>query len=672
MTKKFYFLFLTLMTVFTSFSQVLVTDTLKTDTLKVDSLKTVDLNDVVVLGIRPGVNVPITQKTITSLDIKKDYHGQEMTYILEKTPSVTTQSDGGHPNGYTYFRIRGIDQTRINVTLNGSPLNEPEDQGTYYSNYPGFATYMKSIQVQRGVGSSSNGTASYGGSINFESKDGLDKGTNIEVSVGSFNTQTYNVNYGTGLKKNKMAYFGGFSKYKSDGYRQHSGGNGVSGFFSGGYFGEKDVIKLTAFTGTCTNQMAWLPTPESLIKLDRTTNILPEIDVDEFKQTFIQLQETHKYSNNFVRTSNLFYNKLSGGFWMTDYNYNANYSSNFYGYNTNFMIKGKKFMTNVGLNASMYDRTHYGSGVGVNYDSAYYNTGKKNELSFYVKPEYNFGKFNFFGDFQLRNLKFDYINDNNGTSVSELSTIIQTSFINYRFGTTYQLNNTEKLYTYFGKSEREPNRTDMFNGNEWINNTSISSINYNTEKVMDFEFGYKLNTEKLIMNTNFYFMYFKDQYLPTGKYDSNSLMQMTSVGKSYRTGIEYDVKYKILESLTTSNITTLSFNDILGDNRVVLYSPNVIINQDIEYTYKNFYVNLTGRFLSDSYINMNNKNDISPSYITLNSRVGYVNKNLDLSVSCINMTNTEYYTYGNVSVDGTKNYFVGTPMSFYTTLKFKF
>jgi iron complex outermembrane receptor protein len=162
---------------------------------KNDTLKVVDLTDLQVIGIRPGDKTPISQKTLSSNDINGQYFGQEMVFILGNTPSVNTQSDGGNLNGYTYFSIRGIDQTRINMTLNGCPLNELEDQGVYFSNYPGFAMNIKSLQIQRGVGTSANGVASYGGSINFESKNGLDKGININLTNGSFQTQSSNVSY---------------------------------------------------------------------------------------------------------------------------------------------------------------------------------------------------------------------------------------------------------------------------------------------------------------------------------------------------------------------------------------------------------------------------------------------------------------------------------------------
>lgn len=658
MNKIFIILFVFVLNTLTSYSQV------STDTLKV-----INLNSVEVTSLRPSSLTPISQKTITSIDIKKEYHGQEMTYILEKTPSVTTNSDGGHPNGYTYFRIRGIDQTRINVTLNGSPLNEIEDQGAYYSNYPGFATYIKSLQVQRGVGTSSNGTASFGGSISFETKDGLDKGIDGSITVGSFNTRQLTANYGSGLLKNNLAFFVGLSTYSSDGYRQKSDGSGSSAFISGGYYGKKDIVKLTAFTGISNNNMSWLPSPESAIKIKRDTNILSPLDKDFFNQTFVQLKEVHSFSSNFVMSNTLFYNNLNGWFniHFTDYpTYVANYKSNFYGLNTNFKYNSYRFKFNTGLNANKYNRKHFGSGVG-DFDGTYNNIGYKNDYSVYFKPEYTYNKLNIYSDLQLRKVQFNYV----GKDLDIINVINTRNFFNFGLGGTYTLNNKEKVYLYFGKTHREPTRTDMFKGTEYYIN-GLTNINLVSESVNDFELGYKLNTDKLNINTNFYFMYFNNQYIPSGKLDANSLMEMKAVDKSYRVGIEFDGKYKITDNLSTSNFTTLSRNKILSNGfDHVLYSPSIILNQDVEYKISNFYININAKYVSETYINLNDKNAYCPDYITLNSIVGFSNNLVDLSVTCINLTNTNYYTFGNVSSDGTKNYFVGAPISFYTTLKIK-
>ena len=678
MIKKILTIVISLVCVMTLFSQV-----------SNDTIKVVNLNDVEVISLRPSSLTPISQKIITSIDIKKEYHGQEMTYILEKTPSVTTNSDGGHPNGYTYFRIRGIDQTRINVTLNGSPLNEPEDQGAYYSNYPGFATYIKSLQVQRGVGTSSNGTASFGGSINFETEDGLDKKIDGSVTIGSFNTRQLNVSYGSGLLKNNFAFFGGISTYYTDGYRQNSGGSGSSAFFSGGYYGKKDIVKLTAFTGISKNQMAWKPTPDSLIKIKKDTNILSKDEKDNFNQSMIQLQYSHSFNNSSIITSNIYYNNLNGvyGMILQDtilnemwYNvkidttknadlFNYNLHSNFFGGYVNYRLFFNNFDINIGTHMNTYSRRHIGKGNFGN-DKSYNNTGYKNEISGYLKVKYTTDKIVLFGDVQVRKPIFNYSQSTQFGTDNPIDTLSLNwgTFINPMGGLTYKLSENEKIYTSIGLTHREPTRTDMFGDEFYFGTLRTTKV----ESVIDYELGYKLNTSRLNINTNLYFMYFNNQYIPSGKLDISSLMEMKAVDKSYRMGIDFDGKYKITDNFSASNFTTISRNKILSNGfDHVLYSPSVILNQDIEYEISNFYINLSAKYISETYINLNDKNTQCPNYTTLNAIVGYSNKLIDLSVTCINLTNTKYYTFGNVSIDGTKNYFVGAPISFYTTIRIK-
>jgi iron complex outermembrane receptor protein len=603
------------------------------DTIKIDSVKTINLRNLIVTGYRPSTNTPISQKTLSNIDIVKDYHGQEITYILEKTPSVTTQSDGGQPNGYAFN--------------------------------------IKSIQVQRGIGTSSNGTSSYGGSINFESKNGFEKEYNINTSIGSFNTQMYNISYGSGILKNKIAYYCGISSYSTDGYKKHSGGIGSSAFISGGYYDNVDILKLTAFAGVSSNNMAWLPTPDSLLNVDRTSNILSNLDIDKFYQEFIQLQEIHNFSNIFIVTNTIFYNNLSGMYNMHDalnitptWCYEANYKSNFYGYGLNMKLNNDFFKINAGVDLNMYDRRHYGSGIS-DYDGTYDNTGYKNNFSIYAKPEYNIGKFNMYADIQIRNVNFRY-NDNK--NLGNYFTKQWQPFINYRLGANYTYNEYQKFYLYVGQSKREPTRTDMFGGNEY--NIIIKDLN--PETVSDIEIGYKLNTKKISINANFYYMYFNNQYISTGKISiDNSMMVMKSVDKSFRSGIEIDGKYEIIKNLTTSNSTTISYNKIISDGlNHMLYSPFFITNQNIEYEYNNFYINISFRYISKSYIDLNDENSYCPEYSTLNSEIGFKNKNIDISVSGINLTNTYYYTSGNLTY-GEKCYFVGAPISFYTSLKIK-
>ena len=233
------------------------------------------------VGIRADLQTPITAKMVTSEEIQLVYTGQELPILLSTTPSVNSFSDGGHPQGYSYFRLRGIDQTRINMTLNGVPLNEPEDQGVYFSNYPNFATNIQSIQIQRGVGTSTNGVSSFAGSLSFQGKFGTVEQTELELEYGSWNTSRVGFTYGSGISKNgKWTTYIGLNGFNTDGYRYHSGSKGYSGYVGVGYYGKTDTFKFTTFSGFSNNQMAWYAVAESDIAVDPKINYNHE-DADE-------------------------------------------------------------------------------------------------------------------------------------------------------------------------------------------------------------------------------------------------------------------------------------------------------------------------------------------------------------------------------------------------------
>lgn len=623
-----------------------------------DTLKVINLNSIEITGLRPSILTPISQKTISDFDIKKEYHGQEMTYILEKTPSITTQSDGGHPNGYTYFRLRGIDQTRINVTMDGVPLNEPEDQGAYYSNYPNFAMYIKSLQIQRGVGTSSNGTSSYGGSINFETKNGLDKTALASISNGSFNTASVSLSYGTGLNNN-LSFFGGTSLYTSDGYRYHSGGNGYSLFLTGGYYGSENVVKFVLLSGKSNNQMSWLAVPESEIKFDRKTNINPFGENDNFTQTISYLQFINKVSNNSTLSNTIFYTRLDGKwgmFTIPDELFLFNLKSNFFGLLTNFKYINDEIKINGGINMNGYNRTHFGV---MNDIQSYTNRGYKKDFSGYVKTEYKLNNFVFFNDLQLRYVNFKY---NGSVNMKPFNWF----FFNPRGGVNYIFNHSN-LYTSIGLSHREPTRSDLFGGNDDL----VSINNFHPESVVNYEFGYNLKTTNFKLNTNLFYMDFKNEIILAGAIGTNSLPLMTSVDKSYRMGVENELNYDITKNISITNIFTYSYNRIIGNNIEYshLYTPNLILNQSINYKINNFDIMLNGRYVSNSFINFDNT-EILPNYFILSTKIEYTINNTVISFDGINLLNTKYYS-GGYHGENENFYYVGTPLSFYTTLKIK-
>lgn len=631
-----------------------------------DTTKVQQLTDVTVTGVRSSSNTPITQKTITKDDIAKSYQGQEMSYILDKTPSMTSQSDGGQPNGYTTFRLRGMDQTRVNMTLNGVPLNEPEDQGVYFSNYPNFAMNIKSMQIQRGVGTSANGTAAYAGSINFESKTGIEKEATAQIGYGSFNTQRANVTYGSGINKHGLALYTGLSAYQSDGYKYNSGGNGYSAFLSGGYYGGKNVLKFTAFTGRSKNQMAWYAVLDSTIDKDPRTNYNPKGENDDFTQSFAQLQYVRGINKYSTLTTTAYYNRLDGVWGMFLYDsvgapsdlLKFKLGSNFYGLMTNYHLEYGKLNLNVGAHANTYNRTHGGSIADL---SLYTNTGYKNDYSGYTKASYTIGKFMVFGDIQARNVTFTYKGDS-------LMTPLSWFFINPKGGITYNYSKKVNYYFSVGQNHREPTRTDMFGGSD--NLVALKIIT--PESVIDYELGSNLNFGKFSMQYNAYYMDFKNEITLLGALGANGLPLMTNVSKSFRSGLEMDLIYKLNSHFSLTNSSNYAYCRIQGDGKEYspLYTPSFIVNQGVEYTYKGFLIGIQAKLQSKSYINADNTASI-PQYVIYNANIGYRYKSYSIAAQIVNITNERYYTSG-YTIGNSRYLYVNAPLSGYLTLKMAF
>lgn len=639
--KKILLLF-TLMVSFFTYSQT-------------DTIESKKLNEFEVLGIRSDSKSPSSQKVLIKDEYIKVHQGMELPFILDKTPSITTQSDGGGQNGYCSFRIRGIDQTRINMSLNGVPLNEPEDQGVYFSNYPNFITNINSIQIQRGVGTSSYGTASYGGSINFESKNGIDKEFTSQIGYGSFNTKRTNISYGSGLRNN-ISFYGGISLYNTDGYKYNSFGMGYSSFMNIGYYGSKNILKITGFNGKSLNGMSWLPVSECDIKKDPKINYNRKGEDDDFTQSFIQLQYVRTLSKKSTISSTIYYNRLDGIWDMSLDSINMmrfGLSSNFYGIMCNYKLDYRKLKLNIGLHANTYNRRHIGTIV----TELYNNIGYKNEYSSFFKASYDLKKFTLSCDLQNRNVYFKY---NGDVKMSD----IKWTFFNPRFGFTYSLNKNVNYYLSIGKSNREPTRNDMFGGSD--NLVTINIIN--PESVIDYELGSNIKLSKIDIQYNLYYMDFKNEITLYGFIGSNGLPLMTTVDKSYRSGLEFDLKYKIHKYISITNNTNYSLNNIKSDgyNYNPLYTPNIILNQGISYDNNKLYVDFTVKYQSKSYISFDGTS--IPSFYTLNSNISLKIKKCCLMVQIVNLNNKQYYTMG-YRMNNTNYLFVNQPLSFYLTLK---
>jgi iron complex outermembrane receptor protein len=635
-----------------------------------DTTMVVDLQSVTVTGIRLDPKQPITNDVITAETISAEYRGQEITYIVAKTPSITIQSDGGHEQGYTTFRLRGIDQTRLNFTLNGCPLNEPEDQGVYFSNIPMFAQNIHSLQIQRGVGTTANGTSSYGGSLNFESKSGYKKGGVVGLTYGSFNTTLLHANYSTGLvANNKLSFFTSAGIQRYDGYKEHSGGRGYSFFLGGQYYGKTSRIKLTAFSGASNNQMAWFAVSESDIKANPRTNYNSPDDDDNFRQSMVQLQYVEEFNPVSKLTTTAYYNRLDGE-WDLSVGDRLNFqlSSDFIGGMMNYSVDWDLLTINVGVHGNHYVRRHAMAIIPDVETTLYENRGIKNSGSGFTKVGINVGRFSILADVEARYVEFDYF----GTVDFRKETWM---FINPKGGIVYNQSDKLRFYFYVGHSNREPTRTDMLGGEDDLVEYTLKK----PESVIDYELGSQFAIpNKFNLNLNLFFMDFNNEITLAGALGSNSLPLMTNVANSFRSGIEFDITYTPHKNLLIGNTTTFAWNRITnnygGSIGIVhtqpLYSPWLVLNQSVRYTFKNFFVGVEGVYNGKSYMDFENKYEI-PDFFLLNANVGYTLKLVTLKLDLRNITDQQYFTNGYV-VNNERNFFVNAPFSLFAGVNITF
>jgi iron complex outermembrane receptor protein len=648
----------------------------------------IQLEEISISSVRSDKNIQVTETTINKKEIEKNYTGQEMPIILAKTPSVTWYSDGGNYTGYSYLRLRGIDQTRINFTLNGVPLNEPEDQGAYFSNYPDFLNSVRSIQVQRGIGLSTNGAAAFAGSVNMESPF-LNDSAYVELnsSYGSYHTYRVSPEFNTGLLKNNWSFYGRYSNARSDGFREHSGTKGQSFFFSGGYIGKKGIFKFTGFTGISKNEMAYLAVSDSILKHNYRTNCLTQNEKDEFKQTLVMGQYIAPIGKRSNITSSVYYNYLQGGYsilFSPDL-YNYSVKSDFYGAIINYQYQYNSLKLNIGVHGNSYGREHYSSILPDESNLLYKNKGFKNEFSSFVKLAYSIKKITLFADLQYRYTEFNYQSDKNDRI--NLGSV-NWQFINPKAGISYLIKDRHVFYISFGSTSREPTRNDLFAGYD-----NIDSLNYKEvgnlrrvkpESLTDLEVGIKLNYRKLKLEFNFYDMEFKNEIAAIGQLSYIGLPLRKNVASSYRRGIELNLitePFKGLIFSTQANLSdnriktyTTDYDSVTYTNVQPLLTPQIIINQSIGYTATKWLTTeVSARYSGKSYLdNTNNENYTTPSSLIFNGSIGvrfYKEHSINFTVN--NITDQKYYTSGYVQ-SSQPYYFAMATRNYFVTLKLRF
>jgi iron complex outermembrane receptor protein len=543
---------------------------------------------------------------------------------------------------------------------------------------------VESVEVQRGVGTSTNGVSSFAGSINFTSPSGFEKGGNIRYTIGSFNSVKLSSTYSTGLSSKKLALYTNASIYETGGYRYDSGGKGTSLFLSGGYFGDENKLKFTGFAGSSRNEMAWQPVSETDVNLNPRTNYNADDATDDFKQVFLQLEYGKKLSSTTNLNTSVFYSGLDGAYdYLTSYfgsggNRNLFLQSNFYGVVSNFNYRGETTKIDFGVSANTYNRLHtYKFDENFEYveNSPLNNEGTKQEFSSYLKVSQQFDNLVLTIDLQERYARFNY--DGN----VQLNTI-SWRFFNPKAGFVYNFTNKSNVYFTVGQSFREPTRTNMFSGNDWLIEGSFNNVK--PEKVVDYEFGVKHTSNKLVLQANLFYMNFSNEILPSGGTAPNSVGNSVSAPNSFRKGVEIDFKYNITKYLTfdyNQSLTYTKFEDIVVNNTQLdsgqaILTPRNIFNIGLTYNKKGFLFGVTSKSQSSSYLDLSNQNKID-SFTVLNSVIGYENNNYSILLSVNNITSERYYTNGSMvardfSISNERHLFTNPLINSFLTLRYKF
>ena len=624
-TKTYLSLFSVLFSLF-SFSQ---------ETQK-DSLKTTELKEVTVSSVRAKDKNPITYTNVSKEEIAPRNLGQDIPVLLQYLPSVVSTTDAGNGVGYTYMRVRGSDGSRINVTLNGIPFNDSESQGTFFVNLPDFASSLESVQLQRGVGTSTNGAGAFGASLNMQTKSYQEEAfAEIANSFGSFNTRKHTLSFGTGLHNN-FELNGRISNISSDGFIDRASSDMFGYFFNANYVTETSLLRLMAFGGKEKTYQAWygLEDPEKL-RNDRTFNSAGmyfdedgkmqfyDNETDNYWQNHFQLHWSEKWSEKWVSNAALHYTKGKGYFEqyrededLTEYNlpaFNGNpisdlvrkrwLDNDFYGATFSLNYRNGKTDLLFGGAANRYLGLHFGEVVWTqnyipNPNRYYDNYGNKDDVNFYAKISQDVdSKLNLFVDLQYRmvfyeatSFRFEDVNDT-------------FRFFNPKAGLNYQLNSKNAFYGYFGIANKEPRRDDYESGA------------INPERLFDYELGWKYNSKNIRFNANAFYMRYIDQLVLTGALNDVGAPVFTNSGNSYRLGLEIESVIRLSDKFLISPNITLSQNknedfffqrdgqlQNLGNTNIA-YSPNIIAGNIITYSpIKLLNISLLSKFVGEQYM----------------------------------------------------------------------
>jgi iron complex outermembrane receptor protein len=637
---------------------------------------TTKLEEVLVQAVRVTAQTPVTFSNISKEELAPRNLGQDIPVLLNYLPSVVTSTDAGNGIGYTSIRVRGSDASRVNVTLNGIPYNDAESHGSFWVNMGDFASSVENIQLQRGVGTSTNGAGAFGASLNLLT-DAYKKESSGEISnsAGSYGSRKHTVKFSTGLMNDHFELAGRVSNIESDGYIDRASSSLKSYFFQGTYVGNTTLIKAIVFGGSQTTYQAWNGIDAVTLKDNRKFNSSGiytdangnvryyDNETDNYWQDHYQLHWNERVSDNWSTNLALHYTKGKG--YYENYNSGATYAdygllpiniggvdvtsgdlitrkwldNDFFG--TTFSTNYKKDALNATFGGAWnkYLGGHFGNVIwaqnsgDVRPGDRYYNdNADKTDFNIFAKANYQLtDKFSVYGDLQYRTVHYTA----DGVLVDPVDDTF--NFFNPKAGLTYTVSDKSNIYFSYARANREPRRDDYENGS------------FKSEQLNDFELGWRFKQGRSTLNLNGYYMRYKNQLVLTGAINDVGSAIYANSGDSYRLGIEADATITLTDKIvlrpniaisTSRNIDFFNETEAgtvnLG-NTAIPFSPNIIAgNQLIVLPFKNFQAALLSKFVGEQYMdNLETGNDKLESYFINDINVTYEFKNLFIFKSVV-------------------------------------
>lgn len=684
------------------------------------------LDEIVVSATRAGTKTPMAYNNVTGAELHQKGTADNMPNLLSALPSVVSFNEGGTGVGNTSLRIRGTDATRINVTLNGMPLNNPASQEVYWVNLPNISATMESVQLQRGIGTSTNGAAAFGASLSMKTATARQNAYGeASTSVGSYNTFLSSIAGGTGIMKNGLSFDARYSRVLSDGYIRNGSVNHKNLFASVSHRTENQLVQLVYLFGDQITGITWEGvTQDEIDEYGRRYNPAGKYkddagnthyygnETDNYTSNIAQLLFSRRLSDVLTLNANLSYNHGFGYYenWRSDQNLKSKFGidpqvidgetysrsdvirqklmeNDFYVANASLNYFKDSWKIQGGAMYSIYDGDHFGYLPWVKYnqnigqkDKWYDNKTKKQDINAFAKAEYQLNEqWSFFADIQGRfvNFKMDGVDDDFGDLYMDRN----YNFINPKAGVFYTVNDNHALYASVAMSNREPLRADLKDAVKWDSKADILP-----ERMIDFELGYKFNSNGYTAGANFYFMDYNNQMVQTGKLSDVGYKLMENVKDSYRTGIELEAGLPLVANILRFDANaTLSMNKIknytayydvydewwdavvaqrtenLGTTDIA-FSPSVVSSGVLTYRpISNLGFNLIGKYVAKQFLdNTSNDEKSIPGYFVSNASVNYSFKPMnwgaiDLDLFVNNLLGTEYVANGYASTSFVEN-----------------